>query len=115
MMARNFFDDPDGANMERYGTGVAGNPSQWKAAYDDRMGRNEAEAFMGGEKYRHHGTPEQAAIVVLAIKETIITGNVIKMAFRKMVFKVHPDHGGTDELFIEVKAAYSLLMDLYGD
>jgi len=112
-MSRGFFDDPDAYNSERYGTGPPGSFREWKAAYDERMGRTEAEECLGDEEYRRREkTPMQAAIDILAITETTIDERMVKKAYRKMVFKVHPDYGGKQEDFIQVNAAYSYLFDL---
>lgn len=35
----------------------------------------------------------------------------IKAAFRKLVVKLHPDHGGDQDVFIELTQAYNILMN----
>lgn len=101
--------DPDHAP---YGHADApGCAADWRAAYEDVMGRDEAESVLGGSKTT--GTPEQQARTILKVTIEILNVDAIKMAYRKLVFKVHPDHGGTDSAFKEVHAAYSLLMDMY--
>lgn len=47
---------------------------------------------------------------VLGLKKNA-TDKQIKDAFKKMSKKVHPDKGGSDEAFIEVKKAYEILSD----
>jgi len=107
------WDNPTGYNAGRYGTpDRAGTPADWKAAYEDRMGRDEYEEVLGSTKTAQ--TREQEAIAILEITETTIVAGVVKQSYRKLVMKVHPDHGGTQKAFERVHAAYSLLMDLYG-
>tara|TARA_B100000614_G_scaffold262909_1_gene300651 strand:+ start:162348 stop:162692 length:345 start_codon:yes stop_codon:yes gene_type:complete len=107
------WDDPHGYNANRYGEPDApGTPAQWKAAYEDVMGRAEAEEVLSGSKRR--GSPEQKARTILKITIETLTVDTVKAAYRKLVFKVHPDHGGDAEQFKEVHAAYSLLMDALG-
>tara|TARA_B100001057_G_scaffold223290_1_gene223584 strand:- start:1407 stop:1736 length:330 start_codon:yes stop_codon:yes gene_type:complete len=106
------FDD-DNYNADRYGVPTrAGTPDDWKAAYEDRMGRDQYEEVLGSTKTAQ--SREQEAIAILEITETTIVEGVIKRSYRKLAMKVHPDHGGTQEAFERVQAAYSLLMDLYG-
>ncbi len=106
------FDD-DNYNADRYGVPTrAGTPDDWKAAYEDRMGRDQYEEVLGSTKTAQ--SREQEAIAILEITETTIVEGVIKRSYRKLAMKVHPDHGGTQEASDRVQAAYSMLMDLYG-
>jgi DnaJ-class molecular chaperone len=95
--------DPFADDYRPYGTndGPRGTPAQWKAAYEDRVSAKEAEAVLTGSS----GTPY--SILEILPGATLMD---IKKAYRKLVMKVHPDHGGTDEAFKRVNAAYSLLM-----
>lgn len=96
--------NPFAADYAPYGTytGEPGNPRQWKAAYSERMSAKEADEVLSGTTDTIH------AILGLKIGAT---QDEIKAAFRAMVFKVHPDHGGDAAAFIRVKAAYSKLME----
>jgi len=112
------FDD-DNYNANRYGIpDREGTPADWKAAYEDRMGRDEYEEVLGSTKTAQ--TREQEAIIILEITETTITEDVIKQSYRRIVktecksaFDLNPDKAA-ELLFKRIKAAYSLLMDLYG-
>lgn len=37
----------------------------------------------------------------------------LKRAFRTLAFKMHPDHGGNPQTFLELKAAYDLLAAVF--
>lgn len=103
--------NPDRYNAERYGgMGDPGTPADWKAAYEDVMGRAEAEEVLSGSRRR--GSNEKRARTILRITIETLTVDAVKSAYRKLVMEVHPDHGGTDDQFKEVHAAYSLLMDM---
>ena len=57
------WDNPTGYNADRYGTpDHAGTPADWKAAYEDRMGRDEYEEVLGSTKTAQ--TREQEAIAI---------------------------------------------------
>lgn len=102
-MARNPF-DPDYAPYGRY-EGERGSPDQWKAAYEARMGAEEATAILGNDPYR-------AAIRLLKIPaDQSLTVALVKRQYRKLAMKAHPDQGGTQAAFEELNAAYSLLLE----
>jgi len=110
------FDD-DNYNTDRYGEadGV-GCEAEWKNAYNERMGSDEYEQVLD-DSTAYAGGRRGKALVILKMDITIVTltEKIIKVAYRKLVMVVHPDHGGTVEAFKEVHAAYSLLMDELGD
>lgn len=95
-----------------YGRSIPGTSRQWKSAYEEVMGRAEAEQVLGGTRYT--GSAENRARTILLITIEVLTIDAVKQSYRKIVMKVHPDHGGTDSAFKEVHAAYSLLMDICG-
>lgn len=96
-------------NARPYGVnkGPRGNPQQWKAAYDQRMSANEADEVLGA-------SPGETPFSILGVVIGCAWA-AIRSAYRKLVFKVHPDHGGTDAAFKKVNAAYSKLADQYGE
>ena len=97
------FTDPN-YHADRYGTGEPGTPEQWRDAYEEVMGRAEAEQVLNCSNY----FDESLKILGLFTTKPL-TIDIIKGAYRKLVFKVHPDHGGTDKEFNRVCAAYSYL------
>jgi len=64
------------------------------------MSAEESQAILGDDD----------AFAILGIVKTNDWAVVVK-AFRAMVFKVHPDYGGSQKDFEQVKAAYSRLAD----
>lgn len=79
-----------------------GNPDQWKAAFDARMGLDEAKETLG----------DKDPYAILGLK-SIVTWDEIKSAYRKLAMKYHPDRNPGDKdaatKFKEVQAAYELL------
>jgi hypothetical protein len=105
------FDDPE-YNSKRYGTSTRrGSPERWRSAYEEVMGEAEAAEILD-ESDAYTGGRRMKSFVILEIDITTftLTEELVKTAYRKMVFKVHPDHGGTAEAFKVVHAAYSHLM-----
>jgi DnaJ-class molecular chaperone len=81
-------------------TGARGNPYEWQRFYKQAMGLDEAKTILSDSNpYSILGIPEGSPI------------HIIKKAFRKLCFKVHPDYGGTTEQFNKVYASYSVLME----
>ena len=114
------WDDPHGYNAGRYGEPDApGTPAQWKAAYEDVMGRAEAEEVLSGSKRR--GSPEQKARTILRITIETLTVDAVKKAYRKIAMTECKEAFGLnppkeiEALFKEIHAAYSLLMDTLGE
>ena len=103
--------NPWDPNYAPYGhSDEPGCPADWRAAHEDVMGRDEAESVLGGSQAT--GTPEQKARTILRVTIEVLTLDAIKLAYRKLVFKVHPDHGGKQEDFLQVHAAYSYLLSI---
>jgi len=97
------FTDPN-YNRNRYGSGEPGTPEDWKAAYEEVMGQAEAEQILNG------GDFFAKSLEILRICNTdSLDIDILKKAYRSLVFKVHPDHGGTQEEFERVHAAYSFI------
>lgn len=99
---RNVWTDPS-----PYGTyeGPPGNPDEWRAAFEDRMGRPEAQEVLGAN------SPWE----ILGLKPGA-TKDEIKRAWRKYALQWHPDVCKGDKTeaerkFKEGKAAYSLLTE----
>ena len=63
-----------------------GNPNEWREAFKTRMGLDEAEKVLDGRD----------PLVILGITTPNPTWDAIKAAFRKMVFKCHPDRFPND-------------------
>lgn len=105
------FDDPD-YNAKRYGTSeVRGNPDQWRAAYEEVMGRQEAEEYLGEQ------TSPNSARSILGVSLTA-TWEQIKKTFRKLALKWHPDvckEKDAESKFKRFRAAYSILADEHGE
>lgn len=98
--------NPFSPDYAPYGTykGEPGSPDQWKSAYDTRMGSQEAKTHLA----------DDSPYIILGIEEGSSWAQ-IKAAYRKLVFTVHPDHGGTSEAFKKVHAAYSILMEQFDE
>lgn len=77
-----------------------GNPRQWKAAHEKRMGLDAAKEAVGsGSPYDILGVAKSAS------------WEEIKKAHRKMAMKHHPDKGGNPADFRKIQAAYEILED----
>lgn len=79
-----------------------GNAQEWHEALYARLGIEEATRVVGADN--------PLSILGLAAGAT---WQAVKSAYRKLVFTVHPDHGGTAEEFRKVQAAYEVLEDRY--
>ncbi len=77
-----------------------GSPSEWKQAFRERMGLDEARRVVAdGSPWSILGVDENAA------------WEQVKKAYRKMVMKHHPDKGGDAAMFRKVQGAYEILED----
>lgn len=77
-----------------------GSPHEWKDAFRERMGLDEARRVVAdGSPYDILGVNEKA------------TWEQIKKAYRKMAMKHHPDKGGDAAMFRKVQGAYEILED----
>jgi len=77
-----------------------GNPKQWKAAHEKRMGIDAAKEAVGsGSPYDILGVSAKA------------TWDEIKKAYRKLVMHHHPDKGGQPATFRKIQGAYEILED----
>lgn len=109
MAKRNPF-DPDDAPYGHY-KGERGSTKSWKAAFSDRVGEDKAREILTGHNLSSNA--EEAARLLLGIDlNAVLTETLVKSAFRMMAKQAHPDHGGTDEQFNKLHAAYSLLYEL---
>lgn len=85
-----------------------GHAAQWAAAFEDRMGRDEAEAVIG----------DDSPWAVLGLKAGA-THDEIRKAYKKRAIECHPssgrnagkDSGPLHEEFKRVLAAYTLLIE----
>jgi hypothetical protein len=102
-----------------------GNPSEWRGAFYQRMGFEEAqrvkeEAQAAGKWRSEYRIIGDMAGVVLGENST---WGEIKAAFRKAALNCHPDrakgNGMSEETakvkFQEVRAAYTILAERYGE
>jgi len=87
----------------RYGTykGPRGNPAQWRVAFEEAMYSHEKALGILGDSSE---TPR----AILGVTDDASPSQV-KAAWRRLVVKYHPDHGGDRTKFEKVMAAYSLL------
>ena len=77
-----------------------GSPYEWKDAFRERMGLDEARRVVAdGSPWSILGVDENAA------------WEQVKKAYRKMVMKHHPDKGGDAAMFRKVQGAYEILED----
>jgi len=76
-----------------------GGPDEWRAAFNERMGLDEAARILGNEE----------PLAVLGLQAGA-TAAEIKKAWRREAMKWHPDRNGGDgecaEKFIRAQAAY---------
>ena len=80
-----------------------GNATEWKAAFNARMGLDEAKKTLG----------DSDPFAVLGLSSSA-TWAEIKSAYRKLAMANHPDRGGDPEMFKKVQAAYELLEESHG-
>lgn len=79
-----------------------GNADEWKSAFGERMGKEEAKRVVADESpYSILGVTKDA------------TWPQIKTAFRKLAMQHHPDKGGDAATFRKIRAAFELLIDQY--
>jgi len=81
-----------------------GSEEQWRATFDARIDRNEADKILGGE------SPESILYLVPGATQA-----QIKKAYRRLIGKWHPDKHGNSKAATEkatkIKAAYDLLRE----
>lgn len=75
-----------------------GSPHEWKGAFGERMGLDEAKKEVGSDS--PHG------ILGLSAQATWAE---VKKAYRKLVMEHHPDKGGDPAIFRKVQGAYEVL------
>ena len=81
-----------------------GNPTEWRDAFNTRMGLDEAKKTLG----------DTDPFVVLELTGKA-TWDEIKSQYRKLAMKYHPDrNGGDSAMFKKVQAAYELLEESHG-
>ena len=101
-------------NADRYGVpDRAGTVDDWKAAYEAVMGIDEAEAVLEDHGIGRNYIECAKHLLGMGYREEV-TENSLKSAYRKMALRHHPDHGGDEEMFKKMQAAYVLLKDRYG-
>ena len=81
-------------------SGPRGNPAQWKAAFNSRMGMDAARAAVGDDS--PHG--------ILGVSRDA-TWNEIKRSYRTLAKTHHPDVGGDPAAFRRIQAAFEILED----
>lgn len=79
-----------------------GSPHEWKGAYNERMGMDEAKAAVG----------DDSPYGILGLTEKVSWTDV-KKAYRKLAMQHHPDKGGDVATFRKVQGAYEVLEHLY--
>lgn len=77
-----------------------GNRSEWRAAWDDRMGHGEATATLQRDD----------PLKVMGFS-TMPNKADLDKRYRELVMKHHPDRGGDPVEFKKVQAAWSLLTE----
>lgn len=92
-----------------YGTykGERGNPRQWRAGFEEVWGY--AKSVDVGD-VKVEGSPYS----VLGLDPTA-TFDEVKAAFRKLVLRHHPDHGGDKETCRRVIAAFKQIKEETGN
>ncbi len=79
-----------------------GNSREWKGAFAERMGIDEARRVVADDSpYGILGVTDQA------------TWDEIKSAYRKLVMQHHPDKGGDAAAFRRIQGAYEVLEHIY--
>lgn len=108
MAKRGFMDGYKTYDTEREGFGKSW---QWRGAFRERMGADEAREVL----------KEELPLAVLGLAATA-TWNEIKRAYRALALKLHPDHAGANgideqvatEQMKRLNAAYTLLGHQHG-
>lgn len=92
------------ASKHKYDPSVEGygSPNEWKGAYNERMGFDEAKRVVGNDS--PHG--------ILGLDKTAKWSEV-KSAYRKLVMQHHPDKGGDPATFRRIQGAYEVLERIY--
>jgi LPS sulfotransferase NodH len=89
---------------KRNASGARGSPSVWRAAFRFRLGIDAAR-----EAVRESGNTPRG---ILGVARNA-AWPAIRDAYRKLVMKVHPDHGGDAATFRKVQGAYEVLEDAH--
>lgn len=79
-----------------------GSPYDWKGAFHERMGLDEARRVVS----------EESPYDILGVT-TSSTWEQVKKAFRKLAMQHHPDKGGDPATFRKVRAAFEVLESIY--
>lgn len=79
-----------------------GSSYDWKGAFHERMGLDEARRVVNDE----------SPYSILGVTEST-PWDQIKKAFRKLAMQHHPDKGGDAEMFKKVRAAFEVLQNKY--
>lgn len=77
-----------------------GNPSQWKGAFRERMGWDEAQEIVNDIK------EETSPLLALRACKTL---EELKGVYRKLMLEYHPDKGGDVRKAQEIVALYTVL------
>jgi len=99
MAKKGFLEGYKTYNPDKEGYGDA---SEWQAAFQERMGFEQAQKVVGGDD----------PYAILCVSKSA-SWNEIKKAHRKLVMLYHPDRNPGDkeaeEKFLKVQAAYEVL------
>lgn len=87
-----------------------GSADEWVRAAEEMAGGFGGFARVAGKK---SGGVRDKNMVVLGLTELPATLAALKAAFRKVLFEVHPDYGGTDAQTIAALAAFKALLVHY--
>lgn len=79
-----------------------GSSSEWKGAFNERMGMDAAKKVVGDDS--PHG--------ILGLEKNA-TWDAVKKAYRSLAMKHHPDKGGKPEDFRKIQGAYEMLEWIY--
>lgn len=78
--------------------GPLGSPSEWREAFFERMGIDEALEILG----------DNDPLTLFGLKSNATWDEVVK-AYRRKAKECHPDKGGTKEMMQKVNAAFEVL------
>lgn len=84
-----------------------GNSFEWKQNFYKRMNFEEAQRILDEQDQ----TPEQ----ILGITDKFYTFDWVKRKFRELIFKHHPDRGGTEEMAKKIIAAFESIKHAFGE